>query len=235
MSESTPILEMRKINKHFPGVKALSDVDFRLFQGEVHAIMGQNGAGKVHADQGAHRRVQAGLRGNPAGGQAHPVRTRPSPPRSWESAPCTRRSTSARTCRWPRTSSSAGSRCARADRLEGAQSPGRGGPEEAERRHRRHPDALVLLHRHPADGGHRPGAGRLLQDPDPGRADLQPRRERGGAALQGHPQAAGRGTGHPLHHPLPRPDLPDLRPDHGPEERRVRRRVQDRRACPSWS
>jgi monosaccharide-transporting ATPase len=46
MSDNTPILEMRKINKHFPGVKALSDVDFRLFRGEVHAIMGQNGAGK---------------------------------------------------------------------------------------------------------------------------------------------------------------------------------------------
>jgi monosaccharide-transporting ATPase len=46
MSESTPILEMRRINKHFPGVRALSDVDFRLFKGEVHAIMGQNGAGK---------------------------------------------------------------------------------------------------------------------------------------------------------------------------------------------
>jgi simple sugar transport system ATP-binding protein len=37
---------MRKINKHFPGVKALSYVDFRLFPGEVHAIMGQNGAAK---------------------------------------------------------------------------------------------------------------------------------------------------------------------------------------------
>jgi galactofuranose transport system ATP-binding protein len=46
VSESTPILEMKRINKHFPGVKALSDVDFRLFKGEVHAIMGQNGAGK---------------------------------------------------------------------------------------------------------------------------------------------------------------------------------------------
>ena len=41
-----PILEMKKINKTFPGVKALSNVDFRLFAGEIHAIMGQNGAGK---------------------------------------------------------------------------------------------------------------------------------------------------------------------------------------------
>jgi galactofuranose transport system ATP-binding protein len=46
MSEIVPILEMKKINKYFPGVKALSDVDFRLFRGEVHAVMGQNGAGK---------------------------------------------------------------------------------------------------------------------------------------------------------------------------------------------
>ncbi|HEU4382088.1 MAG TPA: sugar ABC transporter ATP-binding protein [Anaeromyxobacteraceae bacterium] len=46
MPEDAPILEMRKITKVFPGVKALSSVDFRLFRGEVHAIMGQNGAGK---------------------------------------------------------------------------------------------------------------------------------------------------------------------------------------------
>ena len=46
MSEEMPILSMKGINKTFPGVKALSDVDFRLFKGEVHAIMGQNGAGK---------------------------------------------------------------------------------------------------------------------------------------------------------------------------------------------
>jgi monosaccharide-transporting ATPase len=46
MSENTPIIEMRNISKVFPGVKALSNVDFRLFRGEVHAIMGQNGAGK---------------------------------------------------------------------------------------------------------------------------------------------------------------------------------------------
>ena len=46
MAESAPILQMKNISKNFPGVKALSGVDFRLFKGEIHAIMGQNGAGK---------------------------------------------------------------------------------------------------------------------------------------------------------------------------------------------
>jgi simple sugar transport system ATP-binding protein len=46
MSDKVPILEMKRISKFFPGVMALSDIDFRLFQGEVHAVMGQNGAGK---------------------------------------------------------------------------------------------------------------------------------------------------------------------------------------------
>ncbi|GAA3333820.1 hypothetical protein GCM10020331_099370 [Ectobacillus funiculus] len=37
---------MEGITKIFPGVKALSDVNFTLRQGEVHALMGENGAGK---------------------------------------------------------------------------------------------------------------------------------------------------------------------------------------------
>jgi galactofuranose transport system ATP-binding protein len=41
-----PVLTMRGIGKEFPGVKALEDVDFRLFPGEIHALMGENGAGK---------------------------------------------------------------------------------------------------------------------------------------------------------------------------------------------
>ena len=40
------ILELRGITKIFPGVKALDDVHFQLRRGEVHALMGENGAGK---------------------------------------------------------------------------------------------------------------------------------------------------------------------------------------------
>jgi simple sugar transport system ATP-binding protein len=46
MSDSDYIVEMKGIDKAFPGVQALSDVDFFLKRGEIHAIVGENGAGK---------------------------------------------------------------------------------------------------------------------------------------------------------------------------------------------
>ena len=40
------LLELRGIEKLFPGVLALDNVDFTLRKGEIHALMGENGAGK---------------------------------------------------------------------------------------------------------------------------------------------------------------------------------------------
>ncbi|MCL1927604.1 MAG: sugar ABC transporter ATP-binding protein [Treponema sp.] len=40
------VLELKNISKTFPGVKALSDVHYELKPGEIHALMGENGAGK---------------------------------------------------------------------------------------------------------------------------------------------------------------------------------------------
>lgn len=40
------VLELKNIVKEFSGVRALSDVNFKLKKGEIHALMGENGAGK---------------------------------------------------------------------------------------------------------------------------------------------------------------------------------------------
>jgi ABC-type sugar transport system ATPase subunit len=41
-----PLLELKGISKTFPGVRALEGIDFDLKPGEIHALMGENGAGK---------------------------------------------------------------------------------------------------------------------------------------------------------------------------------------------
>lgn len=40
------LLEMKKITKTFPGVKALDNVNLQVEEGEIHALVGENGAGK---------------------------------------------------------------------------------------------------------------------------------------------------------------------------------------------
>jgi ABC-type sugar transport system ATPase subunit len=46
MTDTTPVVEMRGINKTFSAVQALRDVDLTLHRGEVLGLMGDNAAGK---------------------------------------------------------------------------------------------------------------------------------------------------------------------------------------------
>lgn len=46
MMTQTPLLELRKVSKRFPGVIANDNVDLTLFPGEILALLGENGAGK---------------------------------------------------------------------------------------------------------------------------------------------------------------------------------------------
>ena len=45
-TNNVPIMEVRNIDKSFPGVKALDDVSVKFYPGEVNAVVGENGAGK---------------------------------------------------------------------------------------------------------------------------------------------------------------------------------------------
>ena len=42
----TPIVELQGATRDFRGIPAFADVDFRLEPGEIHALLGENGAGK---------------------------------------------------------------------------------------------------------------------------------------------------------------------------------------------
>ena len=46
LDPARPLIEMRGIQKRFPGVLALDQIDFTLKSGEVHVLFGENGAGK---------------------------------------------------------------------------------------------------------------------------------------------------------------------------------------------
>ena len=62
-SGACPLLAVRGLEKHYPGVTALDQVEFELQAGEVHVLFGENGAGKstliailagaVHPDSGS--------------------------------------------------------------------------------------------------------------------------------------------------------------------------------------
>jgi branched-chain amino acid transport system ATP-binding protein len=43
----TALLEGQRVSKHFGGLKAVDDVDFQLYEGEILGLIGPNGAGKT--------------------------------------------------------------------------------------------------------------------------------------------------------------------------------------------
>ena len=64
MASPAPLLQARGISKQFGGVEVLRDVDLDLHPGEIHALLGENGAGKstfVKVLAGVHRPTRGTL------------------------------------------------------------------------------------------------------------------------------------------------------------------------------
>jgi ABC-type sugar transport system ATPase subunit len=65
MNNSTYLLEASKLCKDFNGVRVLSNVDFTLRSGEIHALIGENGAGKstfVKILSGVHQATEGSFK-----------------------------------------------------------------------------------------------------------------------------------------------------------------------------
>jgi ABC-type sugar transport system ATPase subunit len=57
-SGDQPLIRLRKVSKFFGALRALSEIDFSIYPGEIQALVGDNGAGKstlVKTISGAHR------------------------------------------------------------------------------------------------------------------------------------------------------------------------------------
>jgi len=55
-----PLLELRKLSKHFGAVQALTDIDLKVYAGKVTALVGDNGAGKsVKRQKNRKKKVRA--------------------------------------------------------------------------------------------------------------------------------------------------------------------------------
>ena len=59
MTTAPEALQLRGICKSFPGVRALDDVDFSVAAGEVHGLVGENGAGKSTSSKSSRASIGA--------------------------------------------------------------------------------------------------------------------------------------------------------------------------------
>jgi ABC-type sugar transport system ATPase subunit len=58
LDANEPLLRLRKVSKFFGALRALSEIDFDIYPGEIQALVGDNGAGKstlVKTISGAHQ------------------------------------------------------------------------------------------------------------------------------------------------------------------------------------
>lgn len=56
------IVETQSLSKNYGGVQALKNVDLKFEPGKIHALVGENGAGKVYFDPDPVRDRTAELR-----------------------------------------------------------------------------------------------------------------------------------------------------------------------------
>ncbi|PYG90388.1 ribose transport system ATP-binding protein [Ruminiclostridium sufflavum DSM 19573] len=78
MPEKRCLLDIKGISKQFSGVTVFSDFDFKVYEGEVHCLCGENGAGKstfIKILAGAHQRDsgEISINGNSLHGKLNPA------------------------------------------------------------------------------------------------------------------------------------------------------------------
>ena len=84
-----PLLEMRRVSRHFGQIIALSEIDFAVYPGKIVALLGDNRAGKstlIKVLTGVHPPSEGQLF-SPA---AQSIWTHLTPEGNWALKPCTK-------------------------------------------------------------------------------------------------------------------------------------------------
>ena len=97
MSEQTPIIELRHVDKHFGELHVLKDVSLSVGKGEVVVVIGPSGSGKSTLCRAINRLETIDSGEILIEGQPFPRRGGSSPPCAPSSAWCSRASTCSRT------------------------------------------------------------------------------------------------------------------------------------------